>query len=758
MTFSNQDDFEPDDFEPEAVDDFQADDFEPDEPAKKTKESKPWYDISETAPVKLGKAAIRGIGTTIADIHSESAKGASRGSIGHLLGFRNEEAPEPEISQAIRRNLPEESKDDEGIVGAIPRTVERGVKYGSRPEALIFGPAGVAGGFVSGIAGQTVAELGGGTGLQTAAEILTPLGLTLASVRPKSVPASLENQGGTLAKAEVRTTPKQVEQKLKNIADDSFKKFEDATVNHAKPFKRHEFNAKEIADDLDKITTNSQLDHISPKIDTKSQFGEKVQGSLLANFEEAEDTYRSIYKFVDERASKVMTSSESTINYVDALIKELESLETKPPNYQTTINALHTINNDLGKTTRKASGILDQYGVPIEKGEQVHYKKVPLDKKLELTRRVNKIIDYDLPEYNVKDKLQPVNARNKQSILSDLKKRDPEAHQALIDADKLYGETAKKYGTKAIYKIRNSETPEKIASLIDSPSTLKDLKGILPPDEFAAIERQVLENINGMSLDKASSALNEVSPYLSQNGKIAGENIVRFKDPKRVQGNWRKHANGILDELQNSFTKGTRPENTLQLMKTKDGYRAVYETLNHSPQGKKALGSLRKQYIDDMVSSTVRKDGSLDWNALSNIMNASETNRIIVRQTLGKKGLEEAERLSKYATNIEHNFNLYGPKALKDLTSGQIVKGALEKTFKQGALPLISYAVGGLPLLATGTAVNQLGHLGVYLGRRLLASPKAQNAMKELANPSTWRNGNAESVAQALLREAAKVN
>ncbi len=63
------------------------------------KESKPWYDLSETAPVKIGKSIVRGVGTTIADVHSASSKGASKGSIGDLLGFRNENAEEPELSK-----------------------------------------------------------------------------------------------------------------------------------------------------------------------------------------------------------------------------------------------------------------------------------------------------------------------------------------------------------------------------------------------------------------------------------------------------------------------------------------------------------------------------------------------------------------------------------------------------------------------------------------------------------------------------------
>lgn len=716
------------------------------------KESKPWYDLSETAPVKIGKSIVRGVGTTIADVHSESSKGASKGSIGDLLGFRNEKAEEPSLSKKIRENLPDKNEDDDG---AIARAVERSAKYVSRPESLIFGIPGAVASATSGLAGQLVEEIGGGPGWQTLAEIVTPSYRAIKTVlqnAKEQIPSVAKKIGGWFSKAEVKSAPAQVEQRMQAIGKDAINRLERETTENAKPFQRGEFNAKEIANDLENVTVNRQLDAISPSAGTKQDFGNRLVGSIENSFEEAKKGYDAKYAIVKERAPNIETSSEELIKMNDRLIEEINALETKPPNYQQVIDTVNDINADLGKKVQPKAKVqlIDAQGNPLSKAEKVTYEKVPLSKKMDLSRRINQIINYDLAEYNIKDRLKPIAKKNNMSIQSDLSKVDKGLGQLYGEAQKEFGETAEKFGRASIAKLRKAEATEKAAAVIKSPTTLEDLKPILSPQEYAAVERQVLEEIQGMGQENATKTLKELSPHLSPEARIAGENIVQFKDPKYFTGKWNKHANAIMDELQDAFTIGKRPENTLKLMQTRDGYKTIYETLHNTPTGKKALSYLQKQYIDDMVASSLKKDGSLDWEKLGNIMNSNETNKIIVRQSLGKKGLVEFEKFAEYGRNIAENFKRYGPSVQG--------KGILKTIKGHGtaiALPAIGLISGGIPLAATGAGVVAASKLSTFLIRRLLASQKAQAAFKQLADPNTWKNGNAERISQSLLREAA---
>ncbi len=656
--------------------------------------------IDNETVLKAGKAVVRGVGTKIADIAKESVQPPGPGTLPHALGFGGFEREEPKIATSLRESLPEKG----GTAGE--RTLERVAKHASDPRSLVFGLPGAGVSAISGVAGQTAEELGAPEWLQNVAEIGTPIltGLGAAALKnaKPGAPSSLTQQGGKFAKAEVVTTPKAVENKLNQIGKEAFQKYENQTAQMAKPFEKGGFDAREVANDLNQIQIGNSLDSVSPSVGTNKQFGELLQTSLDNIKIQAEEAYTPLYDYAIDTAKTIETSSESTIKFADAIIEDLESLETKPANYKKVISDLRDITKDLGKKVKEPGPeIFDMHGNPFEQAPNVTYGKVSLAKKIQVNNRISEIVDYDIPEYSIKDRIKPVKQQNKESIRRDLRKKSPEAADAYEEADKIYGATAERFKRKSVQKIMKMEANEKVNSIIDSPTTMEDLRAILPPSDYAVVERQVLDKISNMSHEKAASTFKEVEPYLSERGKAAGENIIRVKDPKMMEGNWNKHANDIIDEIQDSFTKGTRPENTLKLMQTKKGYKTVYQTLHSTPTGKKALKMLQKQYIDDMVSTTMKKDGSLDFKALSEMMNANETNRLIVRQVLGPKGLKEADQLSKYANNIRANFELYGPKSIKDLG----VKDAAQVAAKQGALPVVSYLLGGIPLLATGTAV-----------------------------------------------------
>lgn len=125
---------------------------------------------------ETGKALTRGAGTTVADVAHESRQplSAREGSLPNLInqlrGVENEPVENYEWAEKLRGKLPERSEH------GLFRGVERFGKIASRPEALVFGPAGIVGAALPAASGQVTEELGGTPEQQQVAEALSIFG------------------------------------------------------------------------------------------------------------------------------------------------------------------------------------------------------------------------------------------------------------------------------------------------------------------------------------------------------------------------------------------------------------------------------------------------------------------------------------------------------------------------------------------------------------------------------------------------------
>lgn len=266
------------------------------------------------------------------------------------------------------------------------------------------------------------------------------------------------------------------------------------------------------------------------------QFGEFIQKSVAEAFEAAESKYKPIYNTVGKLAEKIKYSDKDTIQLAQQIVKEINALKTKPQNYDRVVNTLKDVITDLGYEVRKVGEgikILDKNGKEIDLSKIV-YNEIPLSKGIELGRRLNQIIDYDIPEKSIRDRLKPVTRSVKKNIRTALGTKSPLAEQMFDRAEKMYGETAEKFGRDSIGKLRQVESTESIVKQIDSPTTLDDLRRILPQKDFNDVERKLIESWAEKSPKQIRENVRQFEPYLSAKGKQAANKLAQAKETDRI--------------------------------------------------------------------------------------------------------------------------------------------------------------------------------------------------------------------------------
>lgn len=107
-----------------------------------------------------------------------------------------------------------------------------------------------------------------------------------------------------------------------------------------------------------------------------------------------------------------------------------------------------------------------------------------------------------------------------------------------------------------------------------------------------ALDTDVLDNMGGQPFAQARAAAKARFDEFSKTyaGKLAGEGIA----PERV-GNSLRNAGTSLDDL-----------------------RSMVTSLKQSPNGDKALASLRSQYLDDVLSKGITADGKVNGTTMAN--------------------------------------------------------------------------------------------------------------------------------------------
>lgn len=516
------------------------------------------------------------------------------------------------------------------------------------------------------------------------------------------------------------------------------------------------FEATEVLESAEKNAIEQQLDQFAERVPSKKQLGENIKASLEQEMKFAEESYAPAYREAEEAASFAHGNAVNTAKVAGDLLKNLEALKTLPEGFENVIDTLKTALTDAGiMIGRNEKGLIENI---------IHESDVSGSKLMELGRRLNKIVKYDLPNKHVQDRLKPVVQAIKQDVRN-LLKDNKNALSKYEKAEKEFIESANKFGKDTLRKIRKTEEGEKIANLIKNPSTLADLKNTLPPSKFTQVEREILEHLKEMREDRARQIYRELRPSLSQDAQAIAEEVLESKVPRsdisRKETLRRKTNDLILNDFSKSSITGERPESALSLWKTKEGQSLIKNSLKENPNKEQIIDYLNNQSLKDAISSFVKDNNTIDFKKfnefikdpafISNIeMIAGEEGVNFIKQIEklsenASKNLSQAEKTigkanAKQRKEINEVLSKRGESKIKDIKrqNENLTKDSLiykmDDVLKsygvntKGLLTLLGITKFGIPGVLEGAAIFEIM-------KKLLKNKRLQRAVKDIAGP-----------------------
>lgn len=411
------------------------------------------------------------------------------------------------------------------------------------------------------------------------------------------------------------------------------------SINLAEPIQPEKINLIREGENLNKGYIEKKISYIAPRAASKEQLGKTITQDIEANLEAAKAEYKPLYDVAQEAAEKINHTAQEAALAATEKLAVMSRLKTKPAGYPSVLNNLETILEDLGFQVKKSA-----------KGIQVTPKKpVPLKNSIELAKRINEMVDYQAIEPSVKDALKKVN----KALKSDIRiafEQNSEGLAAFEMAEAEHGRVAGLYGRDSIRTIRGQQAGEKVARMAESPSTLSDLKEVLTPKQIQVVERELLENLNEQTFERAQKSFREMEQHLSKENKKLAKEIVESKNPHNPAVRKKVTQEAVLDEVGQAFTNGTRPKKTLELWQNPKGQKLVEQAFEGSPNWPKVKQYLEKQSFNDLVETVISK-GKLDLHKFDKLMENPA-----VMNNIRAQGGEEAVRFFQGLSNKVEKF------------------------------------------------------------------------------------------------------
>lgn len=518
---------------------------------------------------------------------------------------------------------------------------------------------------------------------------------------------------------------------------------------------KENLNVNRIVEDVERKGIDDRISSIGRKATDDAALGETIQRGVNDARDAAKAQYKPFYDEVEERASSIIAEPKTTASVAGNLIQILEELKTRPAGYSTVINNIENVLKDIGYTVQrnKATGEIEQI---IQTGQP------GLEKLIELGRRLNEVVEYDVLDRTVKDRINPVARAVKNDIRESLRAVDEDLLASWELAEQSFGINAKKFGRDSIRKIRGNQALESIPKTIESSTALNDLRAVLPPSQMRDVERHVLDKMNRMSESKAMEFMRKVQSGLSQESRQLAEDIIKSKKPinkQSIQSRRERLAETIDEDLAAAMNTGKRPTKTLELWQNPRGQKLVKESLETHPQKKELLKYLENQTLQDMAQSIVNKEGGIDALKLKQMMeNPAIRNNL--RELGGQEAVDFFEQLAEKSEKFKRNaeklvtekLGVAKNTAYEVTPSGQIkykvdvsskgergkqlLKKGMEQTF-----PLAAKIQKALDTLGfTGKVTLNLFTLIKFGFLKGALVPISVNAMKKLATSSKARH------------------
>lgn len=421
------------------------------------------------------------------------------------------------------------------------------------------------------------------------------------------------------------------------------------------PYLPNEFSSETIAEKMIDDDLNQSLDAISERASSEKSLGENIQKDIESSIGEKKAETDALYAEAGEGQELKNVNLQKTANSIVEQLKILQSgnLKLSPEGYAKAEKQLLQALEDIG------------YHVNVDEATQVSQalkvKDVNLKDAVEIKRRLNNIIDYDLKETSAQRFLKDPAFSMRKDIREGYGSKDSAQRKAYEKAEELFGQNAEKQKRKSIVSARYSEKPEQIAKLIKTPSGLSDIKNIVSENQFKQIERELLEHIKSLPEDKARNFYREVRSDLSQDAKILGEQLIEAKapssSPDRKALQRQKIQDAFLDDIAQSTITGQRPKKALDLWKTKEGQKLIKHSLQDNPNKKQVLKYLQDTSFNDFASSVVNKEGKVDFNKLNELLKDPATIDNI-RMVAGEEGVQFLKQLKTLSEKAKKNFSM----------------------------------------------------------------------------------------------------
>ena len=453
----------------------------------------------------------------------------------------------------------------------------------------------------------------------------------------------------------------------KKIKPEDLSRLEAANAVQVKPYLPGEFQAVEIAENVMSEDLVNRIESVSQRATSEKQLGENIKQDVERIIETNKKETDALYDIAKQGEEGKFPKLQRTADSIVEAINKIESggLNLTPEGYNKANKQLRDTLTDLG------------YGVETNAEGQViravETSRQPLSKVIEVKRRLNNIINYDLLETSAGDFLKTPVAELRGEIRKGFGSKNSKSRKAFEKAEEKFGEFAEKKGKKSVQSIRTSQKPESITKTIKTPSGLADVKEVVSKEQFSQIERELLEHMRTMEEQKAASFYREMRDSLSSETRTIAEEIIQSKAPKNSPSRKVTQRETIqkkaIDDIAKSTITGERPEVALDLWKTKEGQQLIKHALENNPNKAEVLKYLEEQSFKDFTSSILSPDGKVEFKKLEKLLKdpATEEN---IKLIAGQEGVNFLRNLENLSNKIKKNASII---------EGRIDKGSLSE-------------------------------------------------------------------------------
>lgn len=463
-------------------------------------------------------------------------------------------------------------------------------------------------------------------------------------------------------------------------------------------------SGEEINAQLRPQAQDSILRRVSIEKLTPQETGIRVQDSINERFNEIQTQKRAAYEAAENAYKDLTFFPERSFKSAKSLLNDLTRVETLTAEQKATISQLRSALSDLG---------VGELGA----------RPVQVSNMVDLMRNMQDFADYEGVVPRQKNRIKEVVKTIRSEIDEALLQR-PEAKALFDAANEIHRNQSAIYGKDAVIKLRKSEVPEDLSTLIQKPSQFQQIKVAIPEESGvrSTLERQLLESVK-------PEKFREFSTDLSLRGRSAANDLKKIADPLSKEGARLKNQESILNQVVDIGQTGEVSPALIARGKTIQGFNDVESVLKKTAQGRQILESY-KQVVGQSLLNDMMTNEKFDFKKANKILKDRNKRPVLEKVGLDPQFLSELER---YSSNISKNIDQIQRRAKESplkrpVTLGKLLGLGILNLFVP--LPVIE-AASGL-VVGSGFAIR-----GLY---NILTSKPIQRSIRSLGRKNARPN------------------